>query len=373
MFPEINSSEVSRWLPRKPLRQLRDEDRLRRRWTCRPVPGDPDEGPRPGTRRHGLRAEPSRGHARVGRGVLERPRRAARGERPGHASEIHESSFRWNGQLLAVGDKEPVRGGGHGYGIGRQRLLDILVERALGLGVRVEFESEIESTDALRADLIVACDGVNSPIRELRREQFQTHAVVGRNKYIWLGTTRVFDAFTFAFVHTEAGWIWCHAYGFDGDTSTFIAECSPETWTGLGFDRLGEPETIRRLEQIFERHLQGHALKSKARARRPRGLARVPDGHERELARRQHRAHGRRRPHDALHDRVGHEVGARGCDLARGEAADTRRVSRLRSSATRRTGDAHFYERRAMHGSAPAGSRASRVTSISTRRRSSLC
>ena len=83
MFPEINSSEVSRWLPRKPLRQLRDEDRLRRRRTCRPVPGDPDEGPRPGTRRHGLRAEPSRGDARVGRGVLERPRGAARGERPG--------------------------------------------------------------------------------------------------------------------------------------------------------------------------------------------------------------------------------------------------------------------------------------------------
>ncbi len=186
---------------------------------------------------------------------------------PATASEIRESSFRWNGQLLAVGDKEPVRGGWHGYGIGRQRLIDILVERALGLGVRVEFEREIESTDALHADLIVACDGVNSPIRELRREQFQTHAVVGRNKYIWLGTTRVFDAFTFAFVHTEAGWIWCHAYGFDGDTSTFIAECSPDTWTGLGFDRLDEPDTIRRLEQIFERHLEGHALKSKARTR----------------------------------------------------------------------------------------------------------
>jgi 2-polyprenyl-6-methoxyphenol hydroxylase-like FAD-dependent oxidoreductase len=136
------------------------------------------------------------------------------------------------------------------------------------LGVRIEFEREIENAHELReADLIVACDGVNSPIRQLRREHFQTHDVVGRNKYIWLGTTRVFDAFTFAFVHTDAGWIWCHAYGFDGNTSTFIAECSPDTWSGLGFDRLDEPDTIRRLEQIFERHLQGHALKSKARAR----------------------------------------------------------------------------------------------------------
>ena len=64
------------------------------------------------------------------------------------------------------------------------------------------------------------------------------------NKYIWLGTRKVFDAFTFAFVETEAGWIWCHAYGFDRNTSTFIVECSPETWAGLGFDRLGEADTL---------------------------------------------------------------------------------------------------------------------------------
>jgi 2-polyprenyl-6-methoxyphenol hydroxylase-like FAD-dependent oxidoreductase len=183
------------------------------------------------------------------------------------ASEIRTSSFRWNGQLLAVEDKVPVHVGGHGYGIGRQRLLDILVERARGLGVQVEFEREIESADKLRGgDLIVACDGVNSPLRQRHREQFRTDVAVGRNKYIWLGTSRVFDSFTFAFVNTDAGWIWCHAYGFDGSASTFIAECSPETWTGLGFDRLDEDESIRLLEQLFERQLRGHHLKSKARA-----------------------------------------------------------------------------------------------------------
>lgn len=185
---------------------------------------------------------------------------------PATADEIRASAFSWNGQVLAVGDKEPVHVGWHGYGIGRRRLLDILVERARSLGVRVEFLSEIESPDELQADLIVASDGVNSPLRQLRPERFQTHVVTGRNKYIWLGTNRVFDAFTFAFVRTEAGWIWCHAYGFDDETSTFIVECSPETWSGLGFDRLGESDTLRRLERIFERHLQGHALKSKARA-----------------------------------------------------------------------------------------------------------
>jgi 2-polyprenyl-6-methoxyphenol hydroxylase-like FAD-dependent oxidoreductase len=186
---------------------------------------------------------------------------------PATASKIRTSSFRWNGQLLAVEDKEPVHAGGHGYGIGRQRLLDILVERASELGVQVEFETEIGNTDDLRdANLIVACDGVNSTLRRLHGEPFRTNVVVGQNKYIWLGTSRVFDAFTFAFVDTDAGWIWCHAYGFDGSTSTFIAECSPETWAGLGFDRLSEGSSIRLLEQLFERQLQGHPLKSKARA-----------------------------------------------------------------------------------------------------------
>jgi 2-polyprenyl-6-methoxyphenol hydroxylase-like FAD-dependent oxidoreductase len=132
--------------------------------------------------------------------------------------------------------------------------------------VRVQFESSVEFRELPEADLIVACDGVNSRLRELRREQFQTEVVVGRNKYIWLGTSRVFDAFTFAFVHTEAGWIWCHAYGFDDDTSTFIVECSPETWAALGFDTLDEADCTRLLERLFEAHLQGHPLMSKGGA-----------------------------------------------------------------------------------------------------------
>ena len=183
------------------------------------------------------------------------------------ASVIRSNSFRWNGQLLAVEGKQPVHLGGHGYGIGRQRLLNILVERATRLGVRVMFDTEIDNADRLReADLIVACDGVNSRLRQLGRQQFQTDVVVGRNKYVWLGTTRVFDAFTFAFVPTEAGWIWCHAYGFDRSTSTFIVECSPETWIGLGLDSLADADSIRLLQTLFEQHLEGHPLSTHLRS-----------------------------------------------------------------------------------------------------------
>ena len=74
----------------------------------------------------------------------------------------------------------------------------------------------------------------------------------------------MFEAFTFAFEQTEAGWIWAHAYRFDDDLSTFIVEMDPETWAGLGFDRMDQPEAIALCERIFAKYLDGHALMSNA-------------------------------------------------------------------------------------------------------------
>src|SRR5215204_7014896 len=180
---------------------------------------------------------------------------------PPTAREISANAFRWNGQQLAVEGRAPVHLEGSGYGIGRHRLLDLLLDRARALDVEVRFEHEVKAGSILpEGDLIVACDGVGSQLRQLHPDAFGTDVRVGRNKYIWLGTTRVFDAFTFAFVPTAAGWIWCHAYGFDDRTSTFICECSPETWSGLGFDHLREDETVALLEQLFASQLEGHAL-----------------------------------------------------------------------------------------------------------------
>ena len=131
----------------------------------------------------------------------------------------------------------------------------------MDLGTDVQFEREVEDlSEFSEADLIVACAGVNSWVRQLYADHFRTNVDVGRNKYIWLGTHKVFDAFTFAFEETDAGWIWIHAYCFNSDTSTCIVECSPETWEGLGFDKLGSDGSIALLEEIFESHLEGHSL-----------------------------------------------------------------------------------------------------------------
>ncbi len=67
------------------------------------------------------------------------------------------------------------------------------------------------------ADLIVAADGINSRIRAAYAEHFQPEIEWRRNKFVWLGTHRLFDAFTFIFVATEWGWFQAHAYRFNAD------------------------------------------------------------------------------------------------------------------------------------------------------------
>ena len=140
-----------------------------------------------------------------------------------------------------------IRSSGHGFiGIGRKRLLDILAARAGALGVKLHYRHESDpSLDAWREfDLVIAADGVNSRFREAHADQFDVDIQERANRFIWLGTTKCFDAFTFAFVATDAGWIWAHAYRFDDDCSTFIVECSQATWDGLGFDAMDQAETI---------------------------------------------------------------------------------------------------------------------------------
>ncbi len=186
---------------------------------------------------------------------------------PQSAREIREGCFRWEDQVVHVQGKGTVHlSGASGFSISRQRLLDILTKRALDLGAQVHFERELEDLAELAdSDLIVACDGVNSRLRRPHVDRFQTNVDVGRNKYIWLGTSRVFDTFTYAFVETDAGWIWFYAYGFDSSTSTCIVECSPGTWAGLGLDRLGADDSVALLQRTFERYLDGHPLMVQSR------------------------------------------------------------------------------------------------------------
>jgi anthraniloyl-CoA monooxygenase len=162
---------------------------------------------------------------------------------------------------------ETITSGGHGFiGIGRKRLLEILQDRARELGVTLHFDAECDPADPQWRDydLVIASDGANSRFRDAQAQSFGVDVDVRANKFVWLGTEKVFDAFTFAFEETTHGWIWAHAYRFAPDCSTFIVECSEDTWRNFGFDTMSQDESIAACERLFAKYLDGHALQSNA-------------------------------------------------------------------------------------------------------------
>ncbi|MCY7279983.1 MAG: bifunctional salicylyl-CoA 5-hydroxylase/oxidoreductase [Sphingomonas bacterium] len=185
---------------------------------------------------------------------------------PASGTVISQSFAHWDDIDVHIGG-QCIRSSGHGFiGIGRKQLLDLLSARADELGVHLHYDAEYDPDPAYWRDydLVIAADGINSRIRDAQPRSFGVEIEERANKFIWLGTPKTFDAFTFAFEQTEAGWIWAHAYRFAPDCSTFIVECAEATWRGLGFESMDQTAVIERCEQIFARHLDGEPLLSNA-------------------------------------------------------------------------------------------------------------
>lgn len=150
---------------------------------------------------------------------------------------------------------------GHGFsGMSRQTLLDILQKRAADLGVTLHFNNEIGDPADLDTDLVVAADGVNSAIRQRYESSFQPSIDWRPNRFVWLGTDIPYDAFTFHFKQSEHGLWRVHAYRYSPGESTFIVECSDETWQRAGLSETDEDATIAFCEDLFASELGGHRL-----------------------------------------------------------------------------------------------------------------
>src|SRR5687768_3813305 len=159
-----------------------------------------------------------------------------------------------------------TRSTGHRFsGLERKTLLELLAARAQTLGVAVHWQCEVRdlSDGALRdADLIVAADGAASLVRERLSEQFRPHIDWRRNRFVWLGTTRPFPAFTFYFKPSPAGLWRTHAYQYAPGRSTFIVEAREETWSASGLGENDEGGTVAYLERLFAEELRGHPLQA---------------------------------------------------------------------------------------------------------------
>ncbi len=162
--------------------------------------------------------------------------------------------------------------GGHGFAaMSRKRLLEILQARCAELGVDVRFHTLAPDIGELAAayDLVVACDGVNSTIRTRYADEFGAGAEQRRCKYMWLGTSKVFDAFTFDIRETPYGVMQIHAYPYDRTGSTFIIEMNDEVWRKAGFDAFADrpfapgesdEKSVALVTELFADVLDGHEV-----------------------------------------------------------------------------------------------------------------
>jgi anthraniloyl-CoA monooxygenase len=160
--------------------------------------------------------------------------------------------------------------GGHGFAaMSRKRLLEILQLRCAELGVALRFSTQAPDVADLSAqhDLVVACDGLNSLVRNRFESTFVPTIDVRRCRYMWLGTTKVFDAFKFYVRETPYGVMQIHGYPYDANGSTFIVEMNDAAWQRAGFDvfadreyRPGESDekSVELIRELFADVLDGH-------------------------------------------------------------------------------------------------------------------
>ena len=182
------------------------------------------------------------------------------------ANQIQAAFNHWDDIELLFKNRT-IRSGGHGFvGIGRKKLLNILQARCEELGVELKFETDVNSDlEFPDADLIIASDGINSKIRTHYQDVFKPDIVTRPNRYIWLGTHRLYDAFTFDFQKTEHGWFQAHIYKFDENTTTFIVECPEHVWQAHGLDTANQEESVAFCEKLFAENLQGAKLMTNSR------------------------------------------------------------------------------------------------------------
>src|SRR5215813_11248930 len=182
---------------------------------------------------------------------------------PSHR-RITDAFAAWDNVDVVHRDQKISIHGNSFSGIARLQLLKILQERCSELGVTLHFKREIGNVAKLAgsSDLLIGADGVNSMVREKFKNHFEPTLNVRPNKYVWYGTNQLFHGLTLTFRQNQAGVFAAHSYKFNQNTSTFIVECDPETWTKAGFENMNEADTRSYLGEVFANDLNGHPLLS---------------------------------------------------------------------------------------------------------------
>ena len=176
--------------------------------------------------------------------------------------ELIRSNFAYWDDIIIARDGETVNIAGNGFcGCSRKTLLKLLHQRCLEEGVNLHFEQNVDDLSQFAdSDIIIASDGISSAVRTKYEKEFGTKIELKKNRFVWLGSTKPLDAFTYFFRTTPHGSIVAHSYQYEEGMSTWIFECSDETWQNLNFEVTNEEDTITKIADIFKEELDGHPL-----------------------------------------------------------------------------------------------------------------
>lgn len=176
--------------------------------------------------------------------------------------ELIRNSFAYWDDLDVARDGEIVRIKGNGFcGCSRKTLLLLLQQRCNEENVHMHFETAIGDLSELSDfDIIVAADGIGSNIRQTYAKEFGTEVKMMSNRFMWCGSTKPLDAFTYFFRSTPKGTFCAHSYQYEEGKSTWIFECTDETYKNFGFEEQNEADSIAKIKEIFKEELDGHDL-----------------------------------------------------------------------------------------------------------------
>jgi len=176
--------------------------------------------------------------------------------------ELIRSKFAYWDDIIVARDAQEVSIAGNGFcGCSRKTLLKLLHQRCEEEGVKLHFEQNVDDLSQFKdSDIIVAADGIGSGIRTQFQNEFGTNIQLKSNRFVWMGSTKPLDAFTYFFRTTPYGIIVAHTYQYEEGMSTWIFECTDETWKNLQFEVENEADTVAKLSEIFRNELDGHSL-----------------------------------------------------------------------------------------------------------------
>ena len=167
----------------------------------------------------------------------------------------------WPNLTIAHNDAK-ISVAGNGFAaLGRLQMLSLLYAYVEKLGVRIEFQTEITSPEQVEdADLVVGANGALSWIRTENEAKFGSSCDWRPNKFIWYGSSKVFDSLSLTFRATDVGVFCAHHYRYSPTMSTFLVEVTENTWNKAGFASMSAEDTIARCEKVFAKDLGGHPI-----------------------------------------------------------------------------------------------------------------